>query len=183
MPDRKKPILFMLLSATIVINSYGQTQLPKDPETGSYAYQGKIQVDSVSKQTLYLNAKSWVVRTLKSSDNMLELDDKEFNTLVASGTVILDNDASGNDRKLNFKLAVAFKDGKFKYSFENFTYVGSVIAGPFISAAPTQSSLEDLKGTAKTKENILSKVDATMKNLEKSFVSAVKKSTLKKDDW
>src|SRR5258708_984965 len=101
--------------------------LPKDSVTGKVTYQGIIKVDSLPKKELYLRAKDWVVRTLKSSDNNINIDDKDYNSLTSTGNILLPD--IGNrmsylftERHLNFKLTIYFKDGRVKYLMENMVH-------------------------------------------------------------
>ncbi|MCP3929503.1 MAG: DUF4468 domain-containing protein, partial [Bacteroidetes bacterium] len=56
--------------------------LNHNEETGEIEYQEVVQTDSLTKAEIYLNAKNWMIENLKSSDNMVQLDDQENNQLV-----------------------------------------------------------------------------------------------------
>jgi hypothetical protein len=182
---------FLFGTVVIILFSISDlfAQIPKDSISGQYAYQGLVKVDSATKQQLYTNAKNWILKTLKSVDNMVELDDKEFNAITGSGTILLDKQNSGpysyQNGKLNFKLLVQFKDGRLKYTFQNFTYWGEVYMFMQTTALKTvNSSLEELELPGKGKNNVIENVNEKMKSLVNSFASDVSKAgSVKKDDW
>ncbi len=167
-----------------------QAQIPKDSVNNVYSYQGVVKVDSATKQQLYFKAKAWILKTLKSTDNIVELDDKEFNSITASGTIIM-NKIGGNgpfsssldDAKLNFKVIVQFKEGKLKYAFENFTYSASrLVQGKYKGAV--SSALENLDLDKKEKEQVLNDVAAKMNILITSFKTDISNTLSKpKNDW
>jgi hypothetical protein len=178
----------------LLIGLQAQTQIPKDSVTGAYSYQGIIKVDSASKQQLYAKTKAWVLKTLKSSDNMVDLEDKEFNSMTGSGTIIMNKAGGGGivsyvyeDAKLNFKATFQFKDGKVKYKFDNFTYsankmIKNLANASFVGAV--LSSLENLDLGKKEKEQILNDASSKMSSLVNSFSTEVSATSNKlKDDW
>jgi hypothetical protein len=88
----------IIISAMLVFFAFGskaQSQPPKDPATGAYIYQDVVIVDSATKQQLYTKAKSWILKTLKSGDNIIQLDDKHFNSITGSGTIIMNKIGTG----------------------------------------------------------------------------------------
>ncbi|MES2619801.1 MAG: DUF4468 domain-containing protein [Bacteroidota bacterium] len=187
---KTQAILFNLLLLTMIAkSSLAQTAIPRDTSTGLIAYQGVVKDDSVAKEELYARAKSWILKTLKSSDNMVQLDDKDFNSITGSGTILLDKKSSGpysyQNGKLNFKLTVQFKDGRLRYTFENFTYWGEVFA--LMQSTPMKtvnSGLEELTLPGNGKKSVMDNVDEKMKALVLSFTNAVSKANAaQKDDW
>lgn len=167
-----------------------QSQIPIDSATGAYAYQGIVKVDSATKQQLYAKAKAWVLKTLKSSDNMVELDDKEFNSITGSGTIIM-NKVGGSgfmsyvydDAKLNFKATFQFKEGKVKYTFDNFSYSANKMFNGAYNGA-VLSPLDNLDLGKKEKEQVLKDASSKMNSLVSSFTSDISATTNKlKDDW
>lgn len=167
-----------------------QPAIPKDSVSGNYSYQDVIKVDSVSKEQLYKRAKAWVLKSLKSSDNILELDDKEFNAITSGGTIPLTRiGTSGfmsyvyDDAKLTFKATIQFKDGKVRYTFDNFSYSANKMFNGAYNGA-LSSTLENLELTGKTKEQALTDIASKMTALIKSFTADITaKSNKSQDDW
>jgi hypothetical protein len=168
-----------------------QIQIPKDSATGKYSYQGIIKVDSANKQELYSKAKTWVLRTLKSSDNMIELDDKDYSTIIGSGTIIMNNAGysgmlsySFENGKLNFKVIFQFKDGKVKYTFDNFSYSANKVFNVSYKEGEILSPLENLDLNKKAKEQVLQDASTKMNTIVSSFTSEILTTKNKpKDDW
>lgn len=167
-----------------------QAQIPKDSVTRTYSYQGVIKVDSASKQQLYQKTRQWILENLKSGDNIVALDDKEFNSLNASGTILLDKQYFGPfgansyaDAKLNFKATFQFKDGRFKYSFDNFSYSADLNSQTgFVRTV--SAVLENLNIEAKIKKAVFADVDSKMKNLILLLSKSVSvESGSKSNDW
>jgi len=187
-----KAILFSGLMLVLAFqSSVAQTQIPKDSVTGLYSYQGVVKVDSVSKEQLYSRAKAWILKTLKSSDNMVELDDKDFNSITGSGTIITDRIRGGGgpfaytyeNAKLNFKVTAQFKDGRLKYSFDNFSYAADKMFNGHYNGA-VLSTLEHLDLPKKEKEAILNDAAEKMKMLVGSFTNEVSKvNAANKENW
>jgi hypothetical protein len=104
-------------------------QFPKDEETGKVVYTEVVELPGMDKKAIYDKAKLWIVSTLKSGDNMVELEGSNSDQIVGTGNVLLDSiklhskknmKYLSSDASLNFKFLVHCKDGKLKYSIENF---------------------------------------------------------------
>jgi hypothetical protein len=74
-PMKKLVFLTLLLFA---LKSYAQDEvtLPVD-SSGNTVYTEVINLDSTSKNDLYLRAKEWFAKTYKSSQSVIQMDDKE----------------------------------------------------------------------------------------------------------
>jgi hypothetical protein len=175
----------MLLNLTKQV--YGQTEIPRDTISSLYNYEGVVTADSITKQQLYTNAKNWILKTLKSNDNIVNLDDKEYNSITGSGTILLE-DRIGNagvtysNTKLNFKITIQFKEGKYKYSFVNFTYSAEKRLGNYNGTVVVP--LEGLDIGKKATALVLKDVSMKMKILVESLIAANSKASQKaKDNW
>lgn len=103
-------------------------QLPVNEETGKVVFTDVVQADGMTKEQIYEKAKMWIVSTLKSGDNMVELDGTNSSKIVGTGNLIIPK-VEINEKMnyhvfrnyvLNFKFIVFCKDNKYKYSVENF---------------------------------------------------------------
>lgn len=119
----KKIILTSLLVA-INFLSYSQSKnkdativLPVDSISKLVTYQGVVQAEGISKNDLYLSAKEWFVKTFKSANHVIQMDDKESGKIIGKGiskssynylmhTVLYD---------LNYTVSITVKDGRFRY--------------------------------------------------------------------
>jgi len=177
-------------------NAITFAQFPKDPETGKVVYSDVIELPGLDKKTIYDKAKLWVVSTLKSGDNMVELGGSTSDQIVGTGNINLDSiiynpmfkNLYMNDANLNFKFIVFCKDGRLKYSIENFTM--STMAGSG-SLYYDKTSLEDLKPppTNNIKEKHLaiwkSETEAYLHRQINSLIANFVRSMRveKNDDW
>lgn len=183
------PILFVCLF------TFGQT-IPTDTETGKFQYEEVIQVENTSKTDIYDRAKNWVVRTLKSGDNIVNLDDAEKESITATGNILLQDRAGAvgySNIILNFKFSVYFKEGRCKLVIDNFILDYTVVF-PDANARkePRVSPLEEgfkkegwIKGN-KQAQKTYEEVDEKIKSMISDFKSTVKTGAVpgdKKDDW
>ncbi|MFA7380709.1 MAG: DUF4468 domain-containing protein [Bacteroidia bacterium] len=114
----KFKILFLFIFGFLF--AYGQT-IPTDSLTGKFKYEQVIQADSLKQSDIYTGAKNWIVRTLKSSDNAINLDNLNKSSLNATGNLLLSNQGRFNNITVNFKFSVYCKDGKYKVVVDNFS--------------------------------------------------------------
>lgn len=186
--------IILVISTLVFINS-GSAQhgkkdatlqkitLPVDSTTGKVVYQGIIKVDTIGKRELYTRAKDWVVRTLKSSDNNINLDDKDFNSLTATGNIMLPD--IGNrmsvmftERYFNLKISIYFKDGRVKYVLENIVHscmkTMKFPIGPFTNGIEDLQSLQGMN--EKWRNETYGQVDAKIKGLIESLSVVLKKT-------
>ncbi|MGE0638302.1 MAG: DUF4468 domain-containing protein [Bacteroidia bacterium] len=103
--------------------------LPFDSVQGKYIYEELIQVEGISQKDIYTRAKAWIVRSLKSSDNMTQLDDPTMSSLVATGFIGM---AAYQGLSYGFKWSVYCKEGRYKVIIDNFNLNNSFfgISGP-----------------------------------------------------
>lgn len=90
--------------------SHAIAQLPKDEKTGKVAFTNVVQLEEMSKDEIYQKAKMWVVSTLKSGDNMVELSGSNSDQIVATGNIKLQLEKE--DMK-EYKITEGFMNFKF----------------------------------------------------------------------
>ena len=123
----KKSLLFIFFTVIFILTSHsGSAQFPIDTETGKVKFTGIIDL-SGSKDKIYKKAKLWIVSTLKSGDNMVELGGDNSDQIIGTGNILIDSLKFQFEKKyyareahLNFKFIIFCKDNKLKYSVENF---------------------------------------------------------------
>jgi len=167
---------------TILFSKTIFAQLPINEETGQVEYTEVIKLPEMNKKQIYDKAKLWIVSTLKSGDNMVELNGTNSDQIVGTGNIAIDSIHRGQGygknaymiEPLNFKFLVFCKDGKLKYSVENFTFGSYNLIGSFY-----------LKGSKAYKEkndaNIKSRVHKNIQSLIEDFKRQMKKR--ESDDW
>jgi len=184
MKTRKTILMTIVAMLCTFSTQLVKAQVPIDSTTGQVKYTEVIQVKDASKEKIYKKAKTWIASNFKSSDNMTETDDVNFEKLVGTGTLIVDSlrlpywgKVYAKRAYINFKFIVFIKEGKCKYSIENFMlyYVGDMgimIETDLIDIKPEKSNWTkgmraDLKKTAHER------VDKTIKKLILSFTKTI----------
>lgn len=192
---KKIILLFILLSSVIV---QAQTQFPIDEESGLVNYTAVVDLPGISQEELHEKAKFWIVSTLKSGDNMVELDGSNSDKIVGTGNLVLKelNDGGGGNglnflkAYLNFKFIVRIKAGKVKYSIQNFsltyghsnyTHQSKLIDMEQHMPIPKSNYVLHNKARTNFKERNTIYLDAVITSVAKNFVAAMKKQD--DDDW
>lgn len=185
-----KAKLFFTIALSLLV-FVANAQFPIDPETQKIKYSEVVEFDGMTKEQLYQKAKLWIVSTLKSGDNMVELDGTSSDQVVGTGNLLLDSvhnyniDRAYTKGQLNFKFIVFCKDGRLKYSVENFLF------SYWVSPTNTREVvLEDFKirpesEKKKKKKSFEEKnipyLDSQIKALIADFLRSMKKSD--EDNW
>lgn len=180
----KTKLIALLIIYLFVSNV--KAQLPIDEKTGKVIFTDVVQLEGMTKDEIYKKAKMWVVSTLKSGDNMVELDGTNSDQIVATGNLVLNiaPEMLGtklyfhiNEGFLNFKFLVFCKDGRMKYKVMNFNlaYTKSTPSEPEINTSlenldccgyskGRQNKFEDYSKTAVV-SNINALIDDFIKNM------------------
>src|SRR5690242_12576302 len=82
-------LLFIGISPVIAQDDEEQPFLTKDESTGDYAFEEVIQIPNVKKEELFDRAKKWILATMKTADNNITFDDKEYSA-VNTGAIKID---------------------------------------------------------------------------------------------
>ncbi|NOQ26268.1 MAG: DUF4468 domain-containing protein [Bacteroidales bacterium] len=107
---RTKLIVLLMIMA---FASNVMAQLPIDEKTGKVVYTDIVQLEGMSKDEIYKKAKMWVISTLKSGDNMVELDGTNSDQIVATGNILLYLDPE----KINTKVYFHLNEGFLNFNF------------------------------------------------------------------
>ena len=166
---------------------YAQCQdMPLNKDNGEYEYSNVIAVPAVTFDKLYYEARIWLLITLISNDNMMQLSDPDKKILIASGYINLDPRPDMANCTVNFKIILEFKDGKCKYTITNFwhKYYQAGLAEIRSSlnlirtnnwdGVPVKQAIQD-----KIREEINSKITSMLASLE----LALRKSANAGNEW
>jgi len=184
-------LMFLLLTAVSVQAKGGDKAefkeiLVKDEQTGEYYYEAVVPVENVAKLDMFKRAKSWVLTSLKTSDNNINADESEL-SIVNTASVVLDQTkgfgwaiTSGN---IDFKLNVQFKDGKYKVRFDNV-----VINAVYVTGGGTSLQTVSYNQYAKQKENkavrkFKQMVNEKMLAVANSLDAAIRNGSSGSKDW
>ncbi len=179
----KKTILTIVLFSLSLL-AFGQ--MPVDSASHHFVYTGVVKVDSLNVDAIFNSSKEWLVRHLKSSDNNVNLTDKESKSLTATGNIHLEN-RSGlcayKDINLNFKFSVFVKEGRYKYIVENFYCSYAKDCGQY-GRTPESMPFEELDFGNSKKEKVYTEANTKMLELINDLEKFIKSKTGgKKDDW
>jgi hypothetical protein len=110
-----KPVFALLLLASL--NCYCQDAEP-------LSFSEVISTDTALKKTeLYSRAKAWFAETYKSAQDVIQLDDRENGKIIGKGSMRYTNNSLSGDASsgwIRYTIIVQVKDGKYKYTLENF---------------------------------------------------------------
>lgn len=192
----KIKILFIFL--ILFISHATSAQFPRDNETGKVVYTGVLELPDMSKEVIYDKAKFWIISTLKSGDNMVELGGSNVDQIVGTGNLVLnklDWTYEGAPEcppvsNLNFKFIVKIKDNKLKYYVENFDLAYGI--GGYVRRT-NLTNMEVYKhpsGMKKKQEDIINTgreknepyIDSVIKALLKDFIDSMENKD-DDDDW
>ncbi|MBT3210250.1 MAG: DUF4468 domain-containing protein [Bacteroidetes bacterium] len=170
-------------------------QFPIDPETQKVKYTDIVKFEGMTKDQLYHKAKLWIVSTLKSGDNMVELNGTSSDQIVGTGNLLLDSvhhyvyDGFYAKGQLNFKFIIFCKEGRLKYSVENFLFTFKVSQNDIRQKAiedllikpESEKKKEKKKKKPSFEEKNIPYLDSQIKALIADFLYKMNKSD--EDDW
>ncbi len=187
-----KTIIIILSALLFSLNV--NAQLPIDEETGKVVFTDVVQLEGMTKKQIYDKAKLWIVSTLKSGDNMVELGGTNSDQIIGTGNLALENIVMGGyfkvvDPSLNFKFIIFIKDGRLKYKVSNFTfnykYFYSVTfkneynTGLVVLKCPEE--LKNKKYIATFEASVTNDVNSKIELLIKDLITHMKKE--EDNDW
>lgn len=173
------------------VQAYGQDIMPK--VDGQYGYMEVITVDSLNKDVLFNNAKTFFVDAFKSAKDVIQLDDKAEGKLIGKGIITV----SGNqqkmmghswERKINayFSIEILCKDNKYKYRIYDITLKSydqhtSREKAPIESVQTFETLIEESnEGTYK---KATSEAYPKLLGEFKIIIAQLKQNMIKKTDW
>jgi hypothetical protein len=182
----KKSILPFALLTLLTINVFAQEPL---------TYTEVVQVDSVSKTELYNRAKVWFATAYNSSNDVLQMDNKEGGELIGKAilnyrpTVLSRSEQTRGNIKYTIKIFI--KDGRYKYEITNFIHdpYGNQYGKSSMGLITTEKECPTPRPMEKAWSNkvwndIKNQIDSNMKSLIVSLKKdMIKTSESNKNDW
>jgi hypothetical protein len=125
---------FTVLLLTINANAQKETpDLPIDSVTKMITYTEVVNVDtSLGKLELYSRAREWFAKAYNSSQNVIQMDDKESGKIVGKALTQVYHKALGSNYPsghINYTISIYLKDGRYKYEITNFYHTGQLVSG------------------------------------------------------
>lgn len=135
-----KLIAKLFLVSALALLSYDEAfcqkeipNLPIDNDTKKITYSEVVYVDSsANKQELYARAREWFAKAYKSSNNVIQMDDKESGKIVGKALMQVYHKALGanyNSGYINYTISVYVRDGRYRYEVTDFYHTGQYVSG------------------------------------------------------
>ncbi|HLO57433.1 MAG TPA: hypothetical protein VK179_01695 [Bacteroidales bacterium] len=123
--------LFCLLSLLTAIpvlaqNSFSPMPLAIDGSTGRYSTTGVVHIDSMPGDMMMEAAFKWLseVKFVNSLGSKGIITDEAFMKKISVNQYFMSSPVTFNS-KVRFVLYLEFKDGRFRYRFTEFSYIGA----------------------------------------------------------
>jgi len=161
-------------------------ELPVDKETGKVIFSDVVELTdkTVTKDILYNKAKEWFVKAFKSSNDVIQLDDKESGKIIGKGNFSIATTMYLTDSRVDFTMTIMVKDGRYKYIVSDFNHVSfkdGYSGGSLDNEKPDCGNFNMAKkGWKQVKEQTKSTVDNLIADL-KTFMEA--ESVDSDDNW
>jgi hypothetical protein len=153
--------------------------LVKDDNSDEYYYEGVVTVEGVTKEEMFKRAKEWVLTRLKTSDNNIQFNDKDF-SIINNATIVIDSWTKGivfySGGYTNFKITLLFKDGKYKFRFDGLMFLLN------LQGAQPKSYSADLVPGNKYNRHLIEENNKAFLNMSVELENKIKGSG-SKNDW
>jgi len=155
---------FTIVLLTLVTPVFSQIELN---ESGIYQMQGVEPIDSLGSDQLFDKCREWVALTYKSSNDVIQLADKENGKIICKGN--FPTNMFMKQGNIEHTLILELKDKRFRYTYTNFAYYS---AG---------SGRLPFEGAMMGKRKIIAETERDIND----SISGLKKhfSNSKNDDW
>ncbi len=160
-----KIILILSFSFIFISKLYSQVSLPVSNATGRVYYEEIVPVDSVNADMLYIYAKIWAAEFFRSSNESIQMDDKQFHVFVAKGIKIYNPKGlweSTDEEYLHYTIKVETRDERFKLTITDFYFERG------ITITPAENFIENKKSNEQEQNRI--------DKLAKSILNAIRTS-------
>lgn len=156
-------LFFIMALATISVRA--QT-IPVDTVNKTVVYTGVVNADNILKDELFVRAKAWFAKTYRSSNNVLQMDDRDAGKLIGHGSDLLSYRYAliSMGYYLKYIIEVDVKDGKYKYTISDITVPDTDPAGYHLT-------LDEIVVAGKTKVERTKKDNGEYRNRFKGYVT------------
>jgi len=173
----KKFFIIFILFGIITIQLRAQNW-PIDPVTKRITFTAVVNVDSVSKDELYLRVKEWFAKTYNDSKEVIQMDDKESGKIIGKGSIEVFVHSLGLKPYgyVKYVITVNVKDSRFKYEISNFIHEWAATnggGGTLENEKPACGTLYLTKGYwATIKEQVYADTNTIIGSLKKGMLKA-----------
>ncbi|RQO31252.1 hypothetical protein DBR32_04590 [Taibaiella sp. KBW10] len=183
----KKIILALaLLAAAPQVQAKGgdseyKVVVVKNEATGNVCYEQVTMVEGVAKQEMFNRAKKWIIANLKTNDNNIAFDETA-SSISNTATVVL-KPASGfnwaiTSGMINFKLNMQFKEGRYKFAFDNI-----VVQVAYADGIVETLNYDQIQRNNKPAKHIKKEVNEKLLAIAMQLETAIKQGNTGNDNW
>lgn len=158
--------------------------LPIDEASGKIIYVEIVKADSISKEKIYSKTKEWFALNFKSSNDVIQLDDRENFTIIGKGAIKV-NLMSFDAGFVRFTIKVQAKDNKYKYEISDFVHDAKSAKRPEMEGGSLENVKPDCSGISMTKgqwNDIKTQADNQVKLLIQSLKTKISTNNTE-SDW
>ena len=133
-----RAVCYVILISFMTFNAFAQQiketpELPIDADTKKITFTEVVTLsEDVPKDKLYSKAREWFATTYKSSNAVLQMQDKEDGKLVGKALMQVYHRAMGKNYDsgyINYTISISVKDNRYKYEITDFHHTGQLVSG------------------------------------------------------
>jgi hypothetical protein len=144
-------------------------------------FQEVVKVD-LSKEELYSSLRLWVYDGFRSPKDVIQYEDQESGTIIVRGSLEISPNLYLTKGYVYFSLKLESKDGRFRYTFEDFDHIGEsgTSGGSLADDRPDCGGLKMTKGGWKM---VKEQRNETIEAVILSITDHVKSENDNDEDW
>lgn len=151
--------------------------LVKEENSDNYYYEGVVPVEGVTKEEMFKRAKAWLLSKYRTDDNNIESNESE-SSILNTITFKIKESAVFWPALVNCKVDLKFKDGKYKFRFDNILI--KMLSPSNIPAEPYGTEKIFSK---KFTTHVMNEINLNLPAVAADLENAIKGAGSTKDDW
>lgn len=186
----KKALMLFSLITLFAVDVFAQDDveiLKKDDATGDFYYEEVVTADGLKQDELFKRAKAWILANLKTGDNNITFDDKNYSTVNTGAMKVKTLKSMSlviHDGYFDFKFHVWCKDGRYKLRLDNvmfYVVVSQTMQGT-TSRTYSYTELKDKKLDQHLKKDANSKL-SSLATIFKQDMAKSAAEVKQNNDW
>lgn len=157
-------------------------ELPVDPETKLITYSGIVDAPGKTRKELHDKARLWIAENYRDASAVTQFDSDSLIIIKGIKPVTSTYRTASNTINLRFTQKIYFKDGKYKYSFSEFSPNGTILYHEKDLPSPSNHPAKG-KMIKEAYASSYKSLTEAMKELDESFKTGFAKLLLAKNDW
>ena len=148
---------------------------------GGYAFDSVVTAEGQSKEQMYQRAKEWVIAHFKTDDNNVSYN-AESSSITTTSTIVLKT-GSGFNWSIthcicNFKLNIQFKDGRYRFVFDNI-----IVQAAYADGIVETLNYDDVQKNNAPAKHIRREVNEKLAAIADQLAQAVQGGNSDNNDW